>query len=218
MPLGTFPSSNSSNDIAVSMGTRLLLKGKMRKDTEAGRGGRTRASGRRTEKERGNHASEDGLPHTQEGGAARRGWQPVAGGHLFEDGGKRGSLRPTPERSATALPTPQWVRVAEAKAVVLRSAAGPVASGERNGGQLPSRGRLGAHSRGGGSPSGRTRRAPGMEALLRRGPPVDPRPAQPRGSVRTGSCSSTKEALGAPGDPGTSSSSPAAARTLNFIP
>lgn len=28
LPLGTFPGSNSSNDIAVSMGTRLLQRGK----------------------------------------------------------------------------------------------------------------------------------------------------------------------------------------------
>lgn len=41
LPLGTFPGSNSSNDIAVSMGTRLLQRGKMWKDTEAGKGGRT---------------------------------------------------------------------------------------------------------------------------------------------------------------------------------
>lgn len=53
LPLGTFPGSNSSNDIAVSMGTRLLQRGKMRKDIEAGKGQRTWTSGWMTVKRKG---------------------------------------------------------------------------------------------------------------------------------------------------------------------
>lgn len=70
LPLGTFPGSNSPNDIAVSMGTRLLQRGKMWKDTEAGRAGGQERQGECQARR------EDGPLHTQSGA----GWGHVANG------------------------------------------------------------------------------------------------------------------------------------------
>ena len=73
LPLGTFPGSNSSNDIAVSMGTKLLQRGK---NVEGYRGRQRRDMNLRVN-DRGERSAEMGksnpgelaTPHLEEGGA-----------------------------------------------------------------------------------------------------------------------------------------------------
>lgn len=102
LPLGTFPGSNSSNDIAVSMGTRLLQRGK---NVEGYRGRQRRDMnlrvndrGERSPKMGKSNPGELATPHLEEGGALWRAvnsliQQPLCSrGRLLEDSGERRSL------------------------------------------------------------------------------------------------------------------------------
>lgn len=77
LPLGTFPGSNSSNDIAVSMGTRLLQRERCgRIQRQAKEGGHEPRVNDRLEKgaqKRGNYAlaSEMATSHPKRGGEMR---------------------------------------------------------------------------------------------------------------------------------------------------